>query len=880
LSLLQEILGWAQDLPDWQSDAVSRLLVKPEITNEDVEDLYALLKTAHGIPDPKSRRPTKLSANQIPVADSKIGAVELRAIKNLRHVNAIAKDQRLPFAGAGLTVIYGDNGSGKSGYSRVLKKACRARDQAEPILPNAHASYSQAAAEADFEIVVNGAPQEVHWTDGTASPGDLSSIAIFDSRCARAYLDSEDDFSYVPYGLDVFDGLARLCRTLKDQLMVEHAQIAPDLTAFVPLQGPTKVGSLIANLSAETDSESIEVLACVAPEEVVTHAALERSLKQTNAKERANQLRGQAARIDAIATSAVAKGAQVSEVVIHKLRGLAEGYRSAKAAAILAAEQFKEQENLLPGTGGESWRELFEAARKFALESHPDKAFPNLGENAPCPLCQQPLADGASRLERFETFVLQEAEKTVQDRRRALAVEYTPFKNHVLSLNLDDVTYAELEAIDERLAVETRAFEQALSARQTMVVAALQSQQWEGINTDYANPAERLRALAENLMKEVRILEKASVEKTRSDLQTTFSELDARIKLGQVKSAVLSTVGKLRHQRRLIECLAEVKTNAISLKASELAEKVVSKDLADALNGEFAALGVGTLQVCLVSRSERGKTLHKLKLEFAQSRSPGDILSEGEQRAIAIASFLAEVNLIGGSGGVIFDDPVSSLDHRRRDRVARRLALEAKKRQVIVFTHDIYFLCLLAEHAKEAGAPSLTQSLTRRPEGYGVTDPELPFEGRNTAARIGALRNQQQAIAKLYRIGNEQEHRRQTIEAYVSLRMTWERAVEEVLFRQVILRFRKGIETQRLAEVLVEDEDYAQLTEGMTKCSNYPHDKALEAGVTVPAPDELLADINALDAWRTRIEERSRFVGKKRKGGAVAPLAQVAKDQR
>ena len=73
--------------------------------------------------------------------------------------------------------------------------------------------------------------------------------------------------------------------------------------------------------------------------------------------------------------------------------------------------------------------------------------------------------------------------------------------------------------------------------------------------------------------------------------------------------------------------------------------------------------------------------------------------------------------------------------------------------------------------------------------------------------RIGALKAQHQAIAKLHNDGEEQEHRRLTIEAYFHLRMAWERAVEEVLLREVILRFRKGVETQRLAGVMVEDDD-------------------------------------------------------------------------
>jgi hypothetical protein len=65
-----------------------------------------------------------------------------------------------------------------------------------------------------------------------------------------------------------------------------------------------------------------------------------------------------------------------------------------------------------------------------------------------------------------------------------------------------------------------------------------------------------------------------------------------------------------------------------------------------------------------------------------------------------------------------------------------------------------------------------------------------------------------------------------------------------VLLREVILRFRKGVETQRLAGVSVEDDDYAQVYAGMTKCSNYAHDKALVGGIAIPEPDELQLNDN------------------------------------
>ncbi|QKE40022.1 MAG: AAA family ATPase [Ferrovum myxofaciens] len=873
MSILQEILNWAQGLPSWQSDAVARLLVQQALVAEDVDDLFALLKLSHGIPDPKGRTPKPLTADQIPAPVKVSTHVELRAMKNMRHVNAIAENQRLPFGTSGLTVIYGDNGSGKSGYSRVLKRACRARDQMEAIHPNANLPAGKAGvAEATFEIVVDGVAQDVHWTNGKTPPPELSSMAIFDSRCARAYLDSEDDFSYVPYGLDVFEGLAKVCKQLKALLDTEHAQSAADLTAFTPLQGDTAVGKLIAALSAKTTTDQIVALATLTPEELAQHTELDKSLKENSPKEKANQLRLRARRIAAIAMNATSKGTLVDQTAVAKLRGLADSYRVAQVAAALAAKKFNEGENLLPGTGGEAWRELFDAARKFSVESHPSQTFPELGADAPCPLCQQPLAEGAARLLRFEAFIQQEAEKLAQARRTALYAEYKPFAAQVMTLNLDDVTYGEIEIIDPQLAVDARAFEQALSTRQEAIKAAVVSHQWDGTDQSLVTPAERLQALANKLNAEVQTLENASDEKARAALQKQFDELDARVRMSQVKDAIITAVSRLSHQTKLAKCISAVKTNAISLKSSELAEKVVSKELADALNREFKLLGVGMLSVSLQSRSDKGKALHKLKLELPQSRSPGDILSEGEQRAIALGSFLAEVGLSGGKGGIVFDDPVSSLDHRRRERVAKRLLVEAAHRQVIVFTHDIYFLCILAEEAEAAGMPIATQSLIQHTQGFGVADSELPFEGKNTSKRIGTLKAQQQIIAKLHKDGDEQGHRKQTVEAYFRLRMAWERAVEEVLLRKVILRFRKGVETQRLAEVIVDDSDYTQVDAGMTKCSNYAHDRALMGGVAVPDPDELLADIMALETWRAQLEKRSGETAKKRK---AAPTTAV-----
>ena len=268
------------------------------------------------------------------------------------------------------------------------------------------------------------------------------------------------------------------------------------------------------------------------------------------------------------------------------------------------------------------------------------------------------------------------------------------------------------------------------------------------------------------------------------------------------------------------------------------------------------------------TRSVKGKTLHKLKIEMPQSRNPTEILSEGEQRAIALGAFLAEANLGKGAGGVIFDDPVSSLDHKRRERVAMRLVREANKRQVMVLTHDIYFLWTLMHEAEQMGVSVTTRSLTRRSVGFGVPEPHIPFEAMGAKARVGVLRKIQEQIAKIHKSDDESESRRQTIDCYRQLRIAWERAVEEVLFQNVVLRFRKGVSTQPLVGVSVEDADYNVIEQAMTKCSNYAHDQALVCGIAIPEPDELLADINMLEGWRIVVVERAKAVAKRRKAGA------------
>jgi len=185
---------------------------------------------------------------------------------------------------------------------------------------------------------------------------------------------------------------------------------------------------------------------------------------------------------------------------------------------------------------------------------------------------------------------------------------------------------------------------------------------------------------------------------------------------------------------------------------------------------------------------------------------------------------------------------------------------------VIVFTHDIYFLCIIQQEAAHAGCDESTQCIGRSPAGFGVQTDRLPFDTLSTSKRVKALRTMCDNVLRAHKAGDDPEAKRLSQEAYSHLRMAWERGVEEVLLQGTVTRFAEGVSTQRLRSVIVEDSDYDAIDAGMTKSSKFSgHDPAKAAQLATPHPDDLRADIDKLEAWRVAVETRKAAVEARRK---------------
>ena len=91
--------------------------------------------------------------------------------------------------------------------------------------------------------------------------------------------------------------------------------------------------------------------------------------------------------------------------------------------------------------------------------------------------------------------------------------------------------------------------------------------------------------------------------------------------------------------------------------------------------------------------------------------------------------------------GIVLDDPVCSLDHKRRTFIVSRLLEEAKERQVVVFTHEITFFMELKTEAERNGISYEQETIRKICNEPGDISPVIPWQGMNVKDRTGKLKN-------------------------------------------------------------------------------------------------------------------------------------------
>jgi hypothetical protein len=412
---LKEILIWSSGCPGWQRDALRRLCLGPDLDAADEAELLEILKgerAAAPLASEHIRQTAKASQN-----------VTLKAIRNVENVNALAKKQTLSFCEKGITTVYGDNGSGKSGYARILKSACRARlERGFDVRPNIYGERGVPTAGISY---IEGTTNSTHdWTKGQSSPATLSAISVFDAAAANIHVTGTNEIAYTPFPLLVLGRLATaaddLQRSVNSEVQQLESQIPPTVSN-PQCSRETKTGKVLWGLSSKTKAETVEVLSTLSDEEKAELMALKRDLADDPAAIASRSAR-LAQRLETLSSivdgAAAAWGDEPLQAILQMKIDIAEKTKLVH----LEAERRFAGDPLVPGSA--LWLELWRAARVYAeTELHHGSPFPNIEEeDALCVLCQRPLDPvAADRLTRFATFVADELGKQLRAAQEGLS---------------------------------------------------------------------------------------------------------------------------------------------------------------------------------------------------------------------------------------------------------------------------------------------------------------------------------------------------------------------------------------------------------------------------------------------------------------------------
>ena len=851
-NIYQEIELWAQELPYWEQLALDKIMAGELLDDNDYEELLDFLLAENDLlGDSVDRKPVRFDKDYSKEGSKK--KIILNEMSNLKNVNALVEEQRLTFSNS-LTAIFGGNGSGKSGYARMIGSGGFTRGDQE-VLPDVTEPYDDSEPiRATFEFEIDENIETIDYAVGDHIP-ELSSFYVFDSTSVQVHMSGKNTFSFSPAGLSILTELSEVTDGVRDLLNEKVEKKQEDKYFEKYFSGESEIKSFVSEISPDTDIEKLEDLEEVSTEEEKRLHKLGIEIGNIGLGKHKDDLQQKIQSFRKLKTW-VSKTEKYfgAEKINESNQKIDEYVKLQKNLKIIGVQNFQHEK--LSQTGTDEWENFIHSAHKLAkMESKEETRYPQNDDI--CLLCHQTLSDEAKNLIiQLWDFVESEVQEKIDKLEKHFSDEITKIKKDE-EFSLDDEISDQVETLDK---VDT---DLAKNIRETI---------------------NRYRDFGESYLESISRFEKIEQKEFKFDEQD-LHDLDEIIKDHEEELENPGLEDKLQkleeeqrfleHKKRLSEVLLEIKKYIFDLNWAEKASKVggsthhiTSKynDLfTERVKDEYIEVFTDTLEnlgrsfnVEISTMGKKGETLKQIQLKAHKSAesfaTPEKVLSEGEKRAIALADFLTEAKLDVTSNGIILDDPVTSLDLAWRKEIAHVLAKEANDRQVIIFTHDLPFLYHLINYVDDKDINKDIHWIKR-----GDEDDRPGYVYLNNCPALEKEYKSSHRARQFYKIAKDSEGEEQVKairDGMGALRTSYEALVVFEVFGGVVLRFEERISIGRLTSLVWDDEILEEIEEAYGRLSRYIeghlHTDAMYEELT---PDILIEEIEKFDALKNRIKD-------------------------
>lgn len=859
MALEELIIAWSKERPAWQREVMRRTATGDPLSDEDydklVDDIVALRAAPEGT----------FGLEHLPKATAEDLPVRLMSIAETEHVNALASDQPLTFEPNGLTIVYGDNGSGKSGYARLLKRNTRSRNQ-EEVLSDVFRDTAMAKPAASLAVRIGDQEETIVWP--APSRAELQRMLFYDGACGAAYIVTESDFPYRPSALVVMDGLISACvavRSRIDAKLDENARTVATVPVVAEEVSDTSAGRYLRQLSGSSAVDLLDELIAAfdASHETIEELKNEETrLRSADTSRERQSLTRQAEKLEALHEHIEKIHSILGDAGLTTLQERRDQLAALQEAASLLARSFDSEP--LPGVGSSPWKTLWESAKRFSeQQAYPGHSFPVVEDESRCVLCQQILEEESrDRLSIFEQFVEDDTQVKLDEARRIDDEQVESLTNLVVLREAVLSNQKDLEPTHADLITEARALLDGYEkAREQTCASVAGTERVSLLGIDSTATLARLTEVAKAAR--VRADGLGDPEVVRQWLATATTRRQECELLHQIKKsreAIAKEIARLKEREALGAAKTAAATGPITKKIQELAEESITKVVRDTFTRETGRLRLERVTMAH-TRPDKGALLHQPKLVGArQEVKLPRVFSEGERTALGLAAFFTEAHLDGSRSALILDDPVTSLDHIRRGLVAARLAELATNRQVVMFTHDVAFVADLKREAGARGVPVAERSVTRSRADErkpGACSANHPWKAKDAPARLDELRQELSRIKNECGAWDEKQYEEAVAVWSGKLSETWERIFSQEIVGPVLAE--GGLEVRpKMVKVIARfsDTDHGEFDASYSRVSQWAkrHDKSGMVNYVPPEVDQLEQELGLVDAWLKRVK--------------------------
>lgn len=675
---------WANASDEWVRYIVRHVLVGAgPLSSDEAAGAYSLFRQEKAFDG--RELPTEEPLATLDAEDETIEPLTLTSMSQVVGVNALVEGGVIE-PHAGLTILFGENGTGKTGYSRIFKALAASRT-ADVILGNIEATAPKAQS-ALIEYTLGSEAKTYTWT-GTQGVAPFTRMSIFDSPSVSFHIDDDLEYVYVPAALALFNHVIAGIKSVQAAIDGSVKELRSGPTGLLSRFPRTAtVYPLIETLGASTNLEHLKSLTDTSADVDTRIAGLRRTVAALEAdtisaeiklQQRVERILKQAS--DAAMTVA---GFNVDDYNSERdvLHGLQKDYRSFRTALFEAAD--------LPADPDDTWSAFITAGE--AYQSHLIEL--DAHDVSRCLYCRQPLNESARALiSKYSEYL---ADKITADI-TASEARIDAHSEPIISLRVSDATAFAAEYADTEDKPQYRfELDRTLATVATLIDRLRAQSAVESTLTEHAT-VDAL-ALAASLTTTANYLDDlkgqaATRLETLATKKKELVEMEAGAELAKSWALIEAYVRDAKQADRLTLLAKPMPglLRAVTGLAKTASDQMINESFDTLFSEECVALRAPTLDIEFVGRQGRAQRRKVL----TGKHKPSTVLSEGEQKVHAMADFLAEARLAGITAPVIFDDPVSSLDHRRINEVAQRVTLLTETTQVIVFTHDIFFASTL-----------------------------------------------------------------------------------------------------------------------------------------------------------------------------------------